>query len=177
MIDVIILCIFLFMVTSGYKKGFIWQVLNLARMIIVLVLIYLFMNQITVRIAPFVQPWIENIFLQNIAFEVRSQVSFFIVRLILPIGLIVLVRFVTAQMLRLFHGRIIKTIPIVGMVNAILGSAVALLEFMLLLLIFIALMPLAGSQWNMYLMEQSLVIRFAQANLPSLIQLLQMYWS
>lgn len=177
MIDFVLIVLFIVMMVIGYKRGFIWQVLKLVRLLVLLAILYVFGNQITSFITPVIKPAVESFILSNVSENLKDQLAVFIIRLILPVAIIFVVSIVTKQMLRLFHGKIIKNIPLVGMLNAVMGSCVAIVQSIVIFFLIVALMPVVGSEWNTYVTNHSFLIRFAQEQIPYLISLFQMYWS
>lgn len=177
MIDVILLFLFVLTAVLGYHRGFIWQILKLCRLILLLAVLYIFGNQITAFITPMIKPLIDSVVLQNVTGTLKDQLTVFIIRLFLPVVVILFIGIITKQILRLFHGKIIKNIPLIGMLNAIMGSVVAMIQSILIFVLIVALLPVAGSEWNSYVTNNSFLVRFAQEQLPYLISLFQMYWS
>lgn len=177
MIDILLVGILLFMIVLGYHRGFVWQILKFARLLVMLVIIYIFGNQIALFLLPFIKPLISQFLLQGVTGSLKDQIASFIIRLCLPMILVFVVGIITKQLLRLFHGKIIKNIPIVGMLNAILGSIVSVLESVFIFLLVVALLPVIGSEWNTYVVQNSYFVRLAQEQIPYLINMLQMFWS
>lgn len=177
MIDVIILVILLIMVGIGYYRGFVWQVLRLARILLLLIVLYVFGNYIVAFFLPIINPWVESTFLSSIPVAFRSQIATLIIRLFFPVVFYIVASFITKKMLKLFHGKAIKKIPLVGILNSLLGSVVAFIEFSIIFLLLVALMPVAGTELNMYMVEHSYIIRFVQEQIPAIIKIIQMYWS
>lgn len=177
MIDILIVLFFAGMIVIGYRQGFIWQVLKLCRLLFLLIIFYFFGHQITEILSPLIKPFIESVILQNMTDSFKEQASSFLIRLFFPFLLILIMSIITKQILRLFHGKIIKNIPIVGMLNAIMGSAVAIVQSLCLFFLIVGLLPLVGSEWNVYVTNNSLIVRFVQEQIPYLLSFFQMYWS
>lgn len=177
MIDIICISILVIMMIIGYNRGFIWQVLRLARMLLLLILLYVFGNYVIAFFLPIINPWAESLFFKSVPDTFRTQVSTLAIRLLFPIVFYLVIRLVTGKLLVVFQGKVIKKIPLVGTLNSILGSGIALIEYIVLFLLFVALMPLVGHELNTYIIDNSYIIRFVQDHLPSIIKIIQMYWS
>lgn len=177
MIDIFLVVLFLLMLVKGYKSGFVWQVLKITRLLLMLAIVYLFGNQIALFLMPYIKPIVVNMFLQGMPSYLSDQIAIYIIRLFFPFILVFVMGRLTKQMLKLFHGKIIKNIPLVGMLNAMLGSVVAGLEAIVIFLLVVALMPVVGPEWHQYMITNSMFVRFAQEQLPAILSILQMYWS
>lgn len=177
MIDIILVLLFLLAIVIGYYHGFVWQVLRLLHTIVLLVILYLFGNQIVSYFLPALIPWFESNFLKEVPVLVRHQVAEYIIRIGFSIVIYTIVQLFLRRLIALFHGKIIKKIPIVGILNSLLGSFFAVFEYILLLLLAVSLLQFLGADTAKYVSEHSYVIWFIQNQFPVIIKLAQVFWS
>lgn len=177
MIDIILVILFIGAIVIGYYRGFVWQVLRILQTVVLLAVLYLFGNQIVTYFLPSITPWFETTFLKEVPTFVRPQVSEYIIRIVFSISFYTIVQLLLRNITALFHGRIIKKIPIVGIFNSVLGSVFACLEYILLLLLAVSLLQFLGADTAKYVSEQSYIVAFIQNQFPVIIKSAQVYWS
>lgn len=178
MIDFGLILLLAITMIIGYRNGFIWQLLKLLRLILILGIIYFFGNQITLWLLPIVKPYVIDFLSRSVgvAENLQDQVAVFVIRLLLPCIVILVITFFTKQVISLFHGKIIKNIPVVGMFNSLLGGLLAGVQCVSLFLLVVALFPSVGNDWELYMSQHSVLVGIAKTQLPEILKLLQMYW-
>lgn len=175
-IDIVLVILLLVSIAVGYHHGFIWQVLKLVQTVFLIVILFLFGNQIIGYFVPMFSPWVSQQFLQSVPEIARPQMSELIIRIVLSMGLFSVSNFFLNKVIRIFHGKIIKKIPVVGITNALLGSIFSVFEYLIVVCLVIAALPVIGTELSMYVHDQSHVVKVIESIFPVIVEFFQANW-
>ncbi|GED20244.1 MULTISPECIES: CvpA family protein [Kurthia] len=174
MIDLLIIILFIAALVSGYKKGFITQLLNLVGLLVALIVAYIYYKPFAEKIVLWVPyPAVtENTALKfandaldlNLTFYqlLAFAIIFFVIKIVLSI------------LFSIFD--FLKDIPVLGVFNRFLGSLLGFVQCYIMLFIILYVLALLPIDSIQKYVESSILTKVILEFTPILSSLFQKMW-